>query len=147
MVAFCWKLLEINKFLYFDDAHNAWKTVFQLENGQFWSDFHEIKTKSLNLICCTFLDPKVLDLKFSLHPNSQWPETFTITRNSYNAWNSKPTSTHQNYTMLSMTLNEDLMSSRTTQWRSMTSITADWRSMTTQWRSMMIKMIRNYYNA
>ena len=60
--------MEINKFLYFDDAHNAWKTVFQLEKGQFRSDFHEIKTKSLILIGCNFLDPRVLDLKFLLHP-------------------------------------------------------------------------------
>ena len=59
--------MEINKFLYFDDAHNAWITASELKDGQFWSDFHEIKTKRLIFLCCTFLDLRVLDLKFSLH--------------------------------------------------------------------------------
>ena len=27
LVGFCWKLLKINNFLYFDDAHNAWMSA------------------------------------------------------------------------------------------------------------------------
>ena len=43
------------------------KRFFQLENGQFWSDFHEIKTKNLILICCNFLDLKVFSPKIFFH--------------------------------------------------------------------------------
>ena len=77
LMGFCWKLLEINKFLYFDDAHNAWITASELKDGQFWSDFHEIKTKRLIFLCCTFLDLRVLDLKFSLHLIAQCSDGFT----------------------------------------------------------------------